>query len=101
MTDEWTTGGYFDPMDELQARRDAMSREQMTPCSMPACNCCSWHRRPSRKELKYDALVDALEDFIDFAKNTDENGWTSDIHRESISTWFGPGNFQAIKNLAE
>jgi hypothetical protein len=42
----------------------------------------------------------ALEPFVRFAEqNTDENGWRSDIHRERISTWFGPSEFRALLDL--
>jgi hypothetical protein len=42
----------------------------------------------------------ALEPFLRFAEqNTDENGWLSSIHRESISTWFGPSEFRALLAL--
>lgn len=56
MSDAWITGGYFDPMDELEARRDRMSRDGYTPCSMPACNCGSWHRRDDEIERLRAAL---------------------------------------------
>jgi len=54
-------------------------------------------------EVKFDnqhtELVEArtaLEPFATFAaNNTDENGWTSTVHREQISTWFGPSEFRA------
>lgn len=37
----------------------------------------------------------ALLPFAEFAEHVDENGWTSEIHREPISTWFGPSDFRA------
>jgi hypothetical protein len=45
-------------------------------------------------------LVEArkeLEPFATFAANVDENGWTSNIHREQISTWFGPSDFRRAR----
>lgn len=40
-------------------------------------------------------LREALEPFAQFAVNTDDAGhWLSNIHRESISTWFGPSAFR-------
>jgi hypothetical protein len=36
----------------------------------------------------------ALLPFAQFSVNTDDNGWLSNIHRESISTWFGPSAFR-------
>lgn len=46
---------------------------------------------------KMDALRSALEPFATFAENVDTNGWTSDIHRERISVWFGPSDFRRAK----
>lgn len=37
----------------------------------------------------------AILPFAEFAEHVDENGWTSEIHREPISTWFGPSDFRA------
>lgn len=37
----------------------------------------------------------ALLPFAEFAEHVNENGWTSEIHREPISTWFGPSDFRA------
>lgn len=38
---------------------------------------------------------EALAPFAAFAaNNVDEHGWKSNIHRESISTWFGPSEFR-------
>ena len=43
---------------------------------------------------------EALEPFAQFARdNIDDEGWTSNIHRESISTWFGPSDFRAVLNV--
>jgi hypothetical protein len=40
-----------------------------------------------------EALRKALEPFAEFAKNIDQGGWGSNIHREGISTWFGLSDF--------
>jgi hypothetical protein len=45
-------------------------------------------------EAERDKLREALLPFAQFAVNTDENGWLSNIHREAISTWFGPTAFR-------
>lgn len=50
-------------------------------------------------------LITALEPFLTFAKNnvSDEEGghvWRSNIHREAISTWFGPSNFGGLAYFA-
>ena len=43
----------------------------------------------------------ALLPFAEFgAQNTSEDGaWLSSIHREPISTWFGPSDFRSAANL--
>lgn len=42
----------------------------------------------------------AILPFAEFAlANVDDDGWTSTIHRESISTWFGPSEFRALGKL--
>lgn len=41
-----------------------------------------------------ETLRAALEPFASFAENVDADGWTSTIHREQISTWFGPSDFR-------
>lgn len=59
------------------------------------------HRRADRAEEAFaicvaqiGALREALEPFAAFAENVDEEGWMSNIHRGSISTWFGPSDFR-------
>lgn len=44
-------------------------------------------------------MVEALEPFAAFAENVDQHGWTSDIHREAISVWFGPSDFRRAAAL--
>lgn len=44
-------------------------------------------------------LEAALRPFAVFGKNVDDNGWTSTIHREPISMWFGPSDFRAARVL--
>lgn len=46
-------------------------------------------------------LREALNPFSDFGKNVDDNGWTSNIHREPISTWFGPSDFRIARAKIE
>lgn len=41
----------------------------------------------------------ALLPFAEFASNVDESGWTSGIHREAISVWFGPSDFREAGKL--
>lgn len=41
----------------------------------------------------------AILPFAEFAGNVDENGWVSTIHREPISTWFGPSDFREAGKL--
>lgn len=37
----------------------------------------------------------ALGPFAEFGRdNTNADGWMSNIHREAISTWFGPSDFR-------
>jgi len=45
----------------------------------------------------YEEMRRALEPFAEFASNVDENGWISTIHREPISTWFGPSDFRSAR----
>ena len=47
---------------------------------------------PSADKLRI--AVEALEPFSSFAANVDSDGWTSNIHRERISVWFGPSEFR-------
>lgn len=46
-----------------------------------------------RIKRQRDEARTALRPFSDFAVNVDEVGWTSNIHRERISDWFGPSDF--------
>jgi hypothetical protein len=46
-------------------------------------------------------LREALKPYSDFGVNVDENGWTSNIHREPISTWFGPSDFRTARAKLE
>jgi hypothetical protein len=40
-------------------------------------------------------LRSALEPFASFGdQNVGEHGWLSGIHREQVSTWFGPSDFR-------
>lgn len=42
----------------------------------------------------------AILPFAEFGvENVDENGWKSTIHREPISTWFGPSEFRELAKL--
>jgi len=43
------------------------------------------------------AYREALEPFAEFGSNVDEEGWTSNIHREGISVWFGPSDFRTAR----
>lgn len=47
------------------------------------------------------AKTEALKPFADFAINVDEHGWTSSIHREAISYWFGPSDFRAALSTSK
>lgn len=48
---------------------------------------------------RVEKLEAALEPFgsSHVADNVDDDGWTSNIHREGISTWFGPSDFRAAR----
>ena len=46
-------------------------------------------------------LEAALKPYSDFGVNVDGNGWTSNIHREPISTWFGPSDFRTARAKLE
>lgn len=48
-------------------------------------------------EAQRDALARAAEPFHGFSGfAVTEHGWASNIHRERISTWFGPSDFRAL-----
>lgn len=56
----------------------------------------------ARHRSARDAAQAALEPFARFGGEwVDGSGWTCNIHRESISTWFGPTDFQNAKNAAD
>lgn len=46
-------------------------------------------------------LAEALKPFAVFSANVDDNGWSSSIHREAISTWFGPSDFLRARAAAD
>jgi len=39
---------------------DALRRCNCQPCDIPACNCGSWHRRPSKADIEIDELRGGL-----------------------------------------
>lgn len=48
-----------------------------------------------QKDVRIKELENALEPFASFAHiAVDPDGWNSSIHKESISTWFGPSQFR-------
>ena len=62
--DQWTTGGYDDPIDELKARREVMASGGYSPCNMPACNCGKWHKSSHSREARMEMLLDELYDTV-------------------------------------
>ena len=46
------------------------------------------------KTRRIAELEAALKPFAEFAIWVGDNGWTSTIHREPISVWFGPSDFR-------
>lgn len=48
-------------------------------------------------KAKLATAVVALEPFDDFAQWVDAEGWTSNVHREGISVWFGPTDFRRAR----
>lgn len=52
-------------------------------------------------QAKLAQAVEALEPFADFAQWVDAEGWTCNIHREAISTWFGPSDFRRARSASE
>ena len=73
--------------EELQARRDFMSGEGYRICSIPACNCNSWHGGNASNRLR-----DLRDIFAEFGVDTNgvtlldtvkklavEAGYTNDI----------------------
>ena len=67
-------------------------------------NAAAEHRR-DYEQLAADAierileLEAALRPFAEshVAECVGDDGWTTTIHRESISTWFGPSDFRAAR----
>ena len=53
---------------------------------------------PSSQSERIAVLEAALRPFTDFAQWTDAEGWTSNIHREGISVWFGPSDFRRARS---
>lgn len=51
----------------------------------------------AEKDARIARLEKALATFAEFAIWTDESGWTSTIHKEPISVWFGPSDFREAK----
>jgi hypothetical protein len=58
-------------------------------------------RENNRLAAEIELLREALRPFSDFGVNVDDNGWTSNIHREPISTWFGPSDFRYARAKLE
>jgi len=45
-------------------------------------------------------MLEALKPFAEFAaQNVNDDGWTSRIHGEPISYWFGPSEFRALREV--
>ena len=49
-----------DPMIELERRQEFMGRQGYRPCTIPACNCNSWHGGHAGQRL--DEVREAMED---------------------------------------
>ena len=54
----------------------------------------------TRLTADLERMREAAAPFVRFAKNIDEAGWKSNIHREGISVWFGPSEFRALAAAA-
>jgi len=52
---------FYSDADELKARRDFMIREGYRFCSIPACNCNSWHGGRAMDRL--NELRDLLDEY--------------------------------------
>lgn len=52
-------------------------------------------------EAEVQRLREALRPFADFGSWVDEEGWSSNIHREGISVWFGPSDFRRARAAME
>lgn len=76
-----------DPLMDILARCEAPSAQR--PFALDDLSAL-------RKEV-----MEVLGPFVFFARNVDDEGWTSNIHRESISTWLGPSDFRAARTLAD
>lgn len=55
--------------------------------------------RDTERLAEVEKLREALKPFgASFvAENVDDHGWTSNIHREQISVWFGPSDFRRAR----
>ena len=69
------------------------------------CNYCGYPinpfaaNHPDCVAKRIEDLEAALRPFAEFACWVDESGWTSTIHREPISAWFGPSDFREAGKL--
>lgn len=62
--------------------------------------CMHCHPQPSLEQtLRIAELEAALRPFAEShpAECVDDNGWTTTVHREPISTWLGPSDFRAAR----
>jgi outer membrane murein-binding lipoprotein Lpp len=61
---------------------------------------CPGEHDPRALARERNEAVAALKPFAMFgAQWTDEGGWTSNIHREAISTWFGPSDLRRAAEI--
>lgn len=76
---------------ELKARRRRMFLDGYRECDMPACNCGSWHRPPSKFEERPTDLVKVLLDG-DPSRGAADGVMVLDVWRREIEDLLGRYN---------
>ncbi len=94
----------FDPVDEFGNANLAEAFEQF-------CDECEGRNITYRRQIEdlkaaIEGLKSGAQPFTTFSENVevDEHGtpgWTSKIHRDTISTWFGPSDFHKLAEAAK
>lgn len=89
--------------DRLEEAAQDLHPYSLGEIESPSLNCAlpAYLNEAARllREPVAGEVMAVLQPFADFAENVDEEGWTSNIHRESVSCWFGPSDFRAAAIL--
>lgn len=52
-----------------------------------------------KRRAELELAIAPFVEFADHAVDVEQGVWKSSVHRESISTWFGPSDFAAVAKL--